>query len=397
MTTSSDTFEILRPSGPFWWTVAIAALLALLGLAGAHHMESAGHWVTGMNNRVVWGLPHVFAVFLIVAASGALNVASVASVFGQTLYKPLSRLSGLLAMSLLVGGLAVLVLDLGRPDRLIIAMTYYNFKSIFAWNIFLYTGFLVVIAVYLWMMFEPRMHRFIGSAGKAAFVWRLVLTTGTGLIFGVLVAREAFGSLMFVPMFIAMSLSFGTAVMLLAIMLVFRLSKARVSDEILMRLRTLLAYFVIAVAFFVAVDHLTRLYTAGDTGVERFLLVDGGIYPAFFWAGQCLLGTVIPVVMLLAPRLAGRLPTVVASLLVLLGAFAQLYVLIIGGQAFPMDIFPGYTETSSNFDGVVAGYHSSLPELALGVGGIGLALLIVLLATRVLPFLPQVPVDQPGG
>ena len=117
------------------------------------------------------------------------------------------------------------------------------------------------------MMFEPRMHRFIGSAGKAAFVWRLVLTTGTGLIFGVLVAREAFGSLMFVPMFIAMSLSFGTAVMVLAIMLVFRLSKARVSDEILMRLRTLLAYFVIAVAFFVAVDHLTRLYTAGDTGV----------------------------------------------------------------------------------------------------------------------------------
>ena len=56
-------------------------------------------------------------------------------------------------MSLLVGGLLVLVLDLGRPDRLIIAMTYYNFKSIFAWNIFLYTGLLVVVAVYLWMMF----------------------------------------------------------------------------------------------------------------------------------------------------------------------------------------------------------------------------------------------------
>jgi len=158
-----------------------------------------------------------------------------------------------------------------------------------------------------------------------------------------------------------------------------------------------LAYFVIAVAFFVAVDHLTRLYVVGDTGVERFLLVDGGIYPALFWAGQGLLGTVIPVVMLLTPRLAARLPTVVASLLVLLGGFAQLYVLIIGGQAFPMDIFPGYTETSSNFDGVVAGYHPSLPELALGVGGIGLALLIVLLATRVLPFLPQAPVDQPGG
>jgi molybdopterin-containing oxidoreductase family membrane subunit len=300
-------------------------------------------------------------------------------------------------MSLLVGGLLVLVLDLGRPDRLIIAMTYYNFKSVFAWNIFLYTGLLVVVAVYLWMMFEPRMNRFIGTAGKTAFIWRLILTTGTGSIFGVLVAREAFGSVVLIPMFIAMSLSFGTAMMLLVIILMFRMSNLPVKDEVVTRLRSLLAYFVIAVAFFVAVDHLTRLYVVGDTGVERFLLVEGGIYPVLFWAGQCLLGTVIPVIMLLTPRLAGRLPTVVASLLVLLGAFAQLYVLIVGGQAFPMDIFPGYIETSSYFDGVVAGYQPSLPELALGLGGIGLALLITLLATRVLPFLPQGPVDQPGG
>ena len=390
--TSSVTFQILRPSSGFWLTAGIAAALAILGLAGAHHMEVEGHYVTGMNNRVVWGLPHVFAVFLIVSASGALNAASISSVFGQSLYKPLSRISGLLAMALLVGGLTVLVLDLGRPDRLIIAMTYYNFESIFAWNIFLYTGFLIVVAVYLWMMFEPRMNRFTRPAGTVSFIWRLVLTTGTGSIFGFLVAREAFDSAVLAPMFIAMSLSFGTAVTLLAMMLVSRLGQAPVSHEILTRLRTLLAYFVIAVAFFVAIDHLTRLYAAGHTEVEMFLLVEGGIYPLLFWVGQGLLGTVIPVILLLAPRFVGVSQTVVASLLVLLGAFAQLYVLIIGGQAFPMDIFPGYTETSSYYDGVVAGYVPSFPELALGLGGIGLATLIALVAVRVLPFLPQGPV-----
>ena len=87
----------------------------------------------------------------------------------------------------------------------------------------------------------------------------------------------------------------------------------------------------------------------------------------------------------------------IASALVLLGAFAQLYVLIIGGQAFPMDIFPGYTESSSYYDGVVAGYTPSFPEFALGLGGIGLAALIVLVAARVLPFVPQVSVKQPAG
>ena len=45
-------------------------------------------------------------------------------------------LSALLAIALLMGGLMVLMLDLGRPDRLIVAMTHFNFKSIFAMNIF---------------------------------------------------------------------------------------------------------------------------------------------------------------------------------------------------------------------------------------------------------------------
>ncbi len=54
-----------------------------------------------------------------------------------------------MAATLLIGGLSILVLDLGRPDRLIVAMTSYNFKSIFAWNIILYNGFLAVLIMYL--------------------------------------------------------------------------------------------------------------------------------------------------------------------------------------------------------------------------------------------------------
>ena len=92
-------------------------MIAAIGLAAAHYMEQHGHIITGMNNQIVWGLPHVFAIFMIVAASGVLNVASIGSVFGKTAYKPLAPLSGLLCLALLAGGLMVLMLDLGRPDR----------------------------------------------------------------------------------------------------------------------------------------------------------------------------------------------------------------------------------------------------------------------------------------
>jgi molybdopterin-containing oxidoreductase family membrane subunit len=384
----SAYFQSVSSNRVFWLISAIAGVITLAGLIGAHHMENAGHWVTGMNNQVVWGVPHVFAIFLIVAASGALNTASIASVFGRDDYKPLARLSALLAIALLSGGLAVLVLDLGRPDRLIVAMTYYNFKSIFAWNIFLYIGFMFIVGIYLWMMFEPRMNRFTGRAGTAAFIWRLVLTTGTGSIFGFLVAREAFDSAVMAPLFIVMSLSFGTALMLLMGMLIFRINGATMDPALLRKLRRLLGFFVIGVAYLVAVDHLTKLYVTGHHQLERFILLDGGIYTFLFWGVQVLLGTVVPAILLLLPRFGQRGYLITAALLVVVGALAQVYVLIIGGQVLPLQIFPGYSVTSTFFDGVIADYTPSLAELALGMGGLGLAVLVTLIGVRILPFVP---------
>ena len=381
-------FQSVSSSRGYWLISAIAGVVTLAGLLGAHHMENAGHWVTGMSNQVVWGVPHVFAIFLIVAASGALNTASIASVFGRDDYKPLARLSALLAIALLSGGLAVLVLDLGRPDRLIVAMTHYNFKSIFAWNIFLYIGFMFIVGIYLWMMFEPRMNRFSARVGTAAFIWRLVLTTGTGSIFGFLVAREAFDSAVMAPLFVVMSLSFGTALTLLIGMLIFWINGAAIDPALAQKLRRLLGFFVIGVAYLVAVDHLTRLYVTGHHQLERFILVDGGIYTLLFWGVQILLGTVVPAILLLLPRFCQRGYLIAAALLVVVGALAQVYVLIIGGQVFPLELFPGYSVTSTFYDGVIAHYTPSLAELALGMGGMGLAVLVTLIGVRILPFVP---------
>jgi molybdopterin-containing oxidoreductase family membrane subunit len=73
---------------------------------------------------------------------------------------------------------------------------------------------------------------------------------------------------------------------------------------------------------------------------------------------------------------------------VIAGGLAQLYVIIIGGQAYPQQIFPGKDVSSSAFDGVVATYAPSPPEVALGLGGVGLALALTVIGLRALPFLP---------
>jgi molybdopterin-containing oxidoreductase family membrane subunit len=379
--------EIDGRSPGFYALLGMLGALVLAGLGAAWYMEHNGHHVTGMSNRIVWGVPHVFAIFLIVAASGVLNVASIASVFGRELYKPLARLSGLLALTLLAGGLAVLVLDLGRPERLIVAMTHYNFKSIFAWNIFLYTGFYAIVAAYLWTMFERRMNDYSKPAGLFAFVWRLVLTTGTGSIFGFLVAREPYDSALLAPLFIIMSFSFGLAIFVLVLMAACRWASRPLGDVVLKRLRNLLGVFVAAVLYFVAVHHLTNLYIAGRHDVERFFLLEGGIYTALFWLGQVLVGGVLPMVLLFGTP--SRRALAAAAVCVIAGGFAQLYVLIIGGQAYPQLMFPEKEVASSFFDGVVASYTPSLPEVALGVGGVALALALTAVALKVLPFLPK--------
>ena len=374
----------------FWILLGALGLAALVGYLAAHHMDVEGHHITGMNNQIVWGMPHVVAIFLIVAASGALNVASISSVFGKVDYKPLARLSGLLAIALLIGGLIILVLDLGRPDRLIVAMTVYNFKSIFAWNIFLYTGFIFITAVYLWMMMERKMNKFSKSAGLFAFIWRLILTTGTGSIFGFLVARQAYDAAIMAPLFIILSFSFGLAAFILVLMASYKWTNRPLGDAILNKLKNLLGIFVATVLYFVLAYHLANLYATEHHGVERFILLEGGVYTFLFWIVQILIGCLIPLALVfIKPMSQSRNMLVLAASMVIIGGLAQIYVIVIGGQAYPLVLFPGMEESSTFYDGVIAEYSPSIFEILLGVGGTCLALAIVTVGIAVLEFLPE--------
>jgi len=373
----------------FWLVAVLAGAITAVGLGAAHYMELHGHVVTGMNNQIVWGLPHVFAIFMVVAASGVLNVASIGSVFGQTVYKPRAPLSGLLCIALLMGGLMVLMLDLGRPDRVIVAATHYNFKSVFAWNVFLYSGMTAIVAVYLWTMFERRMNQYSKPAGLAALVWRFVLTTGTGSIFAFLVARQAYQSALLAPLFIVLSFGWGLAVFLVTQSTMYAWEGRVLDGAIRRRMARLLGVFIAASLYLVAVYHLTNLYYAKQAAFERFLLVDGGLYPLLFWGGYVLIGSVLPLLLLFHPKLSGARYTFAASALVVTGAFAFLYVFIIGGQAFPLEIFPGHAVSSSFGDGAIASYVPSLPEFLLGVGGLGAALLLTVVGVRAFDFMPQ--------
>jgi Ni/Fe-hydrogenase subunit HybB-like protein len=386
-------------SQKYWGILIFLGLFIGAAALSVLYMEHHGHYVTGMTNQVVWGTPHIFAVFLIVAASGALNVASIGSVFNVKIYKPLAPLSGLMAIMLLVGGLLVLVLDLGRPDRLLVAMTTYNFKSIFAWNIYLYTGFMAIVALYLFSMMERKANQYTKGIGLLAFVWRLALTTGTGSIFGFLVARQAYDAAIMAPMFIIMSFSYGMAFFLLMLMYTFKSDGRDLGDRVMLRMRSLLGIFIAAVLFLTIIYHVTNLYVTENHALEGFILLHGGSYTVAFWVFEVFLGGLIPLAILYHPALGVARNWIAGACgLVLLGGLAKVYVIIIGGQAFPMAMFPGQTVLDSGFgdgmSGMPAPYAPSAPEILLGVGGVAFAIAGILVAVRLLKFLPRSLADD---
>lgn len=382
-----DNFSsISGRSAGFWTLFLFLGVLVLLGGGAFFYVEIHGHGVTGMNNKVVWGIPHIFAITLLVMASGSLNLGSMSTVFATKQFKQFGRFSAYLAVALLIGGLTVLMLDLGRPDRMLLPMMYMNFTSMFTWNVFLYTGFMVLCLLYLWSMFEHQQYTKV--IGSAAFGWRVVLTTGTGSIFGVIHAREVFHSAITGPTFVAASLSSGTAMSILLLVGTFRATNRKMDARLIFGLRNAMIFFLLLVAYMLIVEKFTKFYSPAFMEVETWILT--GPYSLLYWGGVWGVGIIGPLLILNNHKMGNSTTWVYwASAMVILGTFFFVAYVLLAGQSYPFNMFPGYEVSSVFQDGQDAVYHPTLVEYLLGFGGIAVSALVYLLGIRFLRLLPR--------
>ncbi|MEO5349419.1 MAG: polysulfide reductase NrfD [Magnetococcus sp. YQC-3] len=382
-----DEFATIEGRSPgYFKLLAVMGLLLLLGGAAFVYIELNGHGVTGMNNSVVWGLPHIFAISLLVMASGSLNLGSMSTIFAVKHFKQFGRFSAFLAIVLLAGGLTVLTLDLGRPDRMLLIMLHMNFASMFTWNVFLYSGFTVLCFLYLWSMFQYP--QYTKAAGSAAFLWRFILTTGTGSIFGVIQAREVFHSAITAPTFVAISLTSGTAMSILLLVSSFHLTGRLLDTRLVHALRNALIFFLLLVLYLLIVEKFTKFYSPAFYDVEQWILT--GSYAWLYWGGVVLTGVILPLLVLFNSHWGNQVSGIVAaSTLVVVGLFCFVGFVLVAGQSYPFNMFPGYEMASVFQDGLEGSYSPTLVELLLGLGGIGVSGLLYLLGIRFFRLLPQ--------
>ncbi len=387
--------EIDGRSVNYWAFLGILAAVALAGLGAFAYIEHHGHSVTGMTNQFAWAGGHVVSIFMIAAGAGVFVIASIASVFNRSIYKPLAPLAGLLAVTLLAGGLAVVALDLGRPDRLTLTMVNFNPKSVLASNIMRYQGFIGLVLLYLWFLMDWRYTKWLKPVAVFAFLWSLTLSTGVGLEFAFLIAREAYDAAIMGPMMVASSFMYGTAVLLLVVLIAYRVLDRPVGDVIVRRLKNLLALFVAAGLYFVFVHYLTMAYGTEHHGFVSFLLLHGGPITTVFWIGQILCGLILPLILFYAPAFCRSRPaTITGAALVVVGGFSQMYVTLIGGQSYPLDLFPGFAAASSFADGAFNTYAPTFVESMLAIMSIPIAAILMSLAIKFFRFLPASLEDE---
>ena len=371
----------------FYLVLAALAALAVTGGIATLYVINKGLWVTGMYNRVPWGIQITMAVYYIGLSAGSLVISGLYGVFGKMEYKPFARIAVYVAMLFLIAGLMSILTDQGRMDRVFVQpFVHFNLQSMFSINPLLYVGHILICVVYLWALFKEK-KRLTKVIATLAFGWAFCVHSGTGAIFG-FGARVLYESPLLPASFVAAAMASGTALMIVVIVSLFRITRRHVDDELVLWLGRFLSVALLVVVYFLAAENAYRAYVVELRQAAMYYLF-GGFHSVLFWVGLLLIGCFIPMFVLFNRKTGRQVRWVVfASVLVVFGVLCERYVIVFPGLTHPPEMFPGMEIVAPGLIEGVASYSISALEVlqALGVfGAIGFLFVVGLRVFKLLP------------
>lgn len=378
-----DFEKIEGKSSAYKLLLAVLAVAALLGIYTFIQTFLQGHWSFGTSNRVPWGIAITMVVLMVGLSAGSLMLSTLAYVFGEEKYKPVSRVTVYLAILLLLGALIVIAAEIGRPERSWQLFLMRNPISMFAINGFLYISYFVLSIAYLWSMFKGNMG-LTKALGALAIPWAVLVHGGTGAIFGFIASRALWNSAMFPVLFLVAALVSGVGLLILILVATMKFTRREISEDMVVGLGKYLAGFIFIQLFLVAVEGLQKAYFGFETEAVEFLLANYGVS---FWIVQVFLGMLLPLAILLYPSTRNKLSWVIAaSVLAVLGVFAERFNIVVPGLALPQR----YTIEGQiqGYFGAAGAYSPTSAELSIVLGVIALLGLLYALGLKYLQLLP---------
>ena len=381
---------------PFqWWLAALAAVMAVGASAGLI-VFARGLVVTNLTDLVPWGLWIALDMSSIALSAGAFLLCAAVYLLGLKQFQPVARTAtfvGLIGYSM---AMLCLVLDIGRPDRFWHALVYWNPHSVL-WEVTMcITLYFTVLALETapivghaeWVQKRwPRLahwltevHRIAPVLAVAGLGLSMLHQSSLGATYGILKARPIWYRPDLSVLFIASAIAAGPSLTILASMLASRLTRrAHVNDALFEKLAHYIGWVLVVYLYFRFWDAFSMTYTYSPGRTEGLSLLTSGALSFNFWVGEILLGAVVPILILLTPRLR-RIPLVrmVALALVVGGVVAYRWDTNMVGQLvmltyLPQEIIARYTD-----------YVPSLIEFLTGAGIVAYGLMAFTLGVRYL-------------
>jgi molybdopterin-containing oxidoreductase family membrane subunit len=382
----SLTFEAIDgKSKGFYLLLTLLSIFTLIGFLCFMVSYISGHHVLGSSNIIPWGMPIIITIYLIGLSAGSLILSSLTYVFKKEEYRPIARMAVFLAIVLIFGAMVGIALDLGRPEkswRLFMFFILNNMGSMFAINGILYGGYFLIGLVYLGLILGEK-SKWTKVMGIIAIGWAALVHMGTGAIFGFIATRPIFYSPIKPFEFLAAAMVSGLALLIIAVVAIFKFTKRNLNKEIIFPLGRLLLVLIIILAVMVGMDKLTHLYSPDREPIVWLLT---GPYSWVFWGLQVGCAYLLPILLLGHPRYRKTIKGVmVAAFLVVIGIFGERFALVIPGTAYPLPFYPGRIE---GIWGAAGSFPLTPIELLMSIGIFTLMGLFFIVGLKNLELLP---------
>jgi molybdopterin-containing oxidoreductase family membrane subunit len=402
---------IRRTGRRFWLLVAL--LLAVIGWGAYAYLVQLrdGLIVTGMRDRISWGLYIATFVFFIGISHAGTLISAILRVSQARWRTPVTRMAEFVTVVALVCGASFVIIDLGRPDRVLNVFIYGRWQSPIIWDVLAITTYLTGSITYLLIPMIPDLALFRDRLGGSTSRWRgwlyRVLAIGwvgnapqrrsLGSAIGVLMIliipiavsvhtvvswifamtmRVPWDSALFGAFFVAGAIFSGIAI-LIVVMAILR--RAYHLDEYVTEKHFVyLGYIMAAFAAIMIYANISELLVHGyklQEGVEfHFRQLFLAEFAPLFWF-YLLGGLVAPILLVLLPATRNVRGMVAAAVLVVVAMWIERYIIVVTGLRVPLMPYEPRD------------YAPTWVEWSLLAAGLALFALLITVFTKVFPII----------
>ena len=362
---------LTRAGRGYYLLVGSLLLIVAWGVYAYSTQFREGLYVTGMRDRVTWGLYISLFVFFIGISHAGTLISAILRVSKAGWRVPVTRMAEFITVVALMIGALFPMIDLGRPDRIHHILLFGRWQSPIIWDVFAITTYLTGSFIYLYLPLIPDLalardkigHRVspmkrwffrvfsLGWRGTVSQKRRLTVAIGIMMIIIIPVAvsvhtvvswifgmtlREPWNNPMFGAFFVAGAIYSGIATIIIVMAI---LRKAYRLEEYLtpqhfINLGYMMGALALIMIYFNILEFVTVGYKLEGEGEFHFHQLFLGTLAPYFWF-YILGGMLFPAIVILIPWTRNIIGMVVASVFVDIGMWMERYFIVVGGTSLP--------------------------------------------------------------